>query len=93
MTIADQGIDEMQRIENTPQTKERIFLLCDQCLWTVTCLNKKYLEELLDISDTEYSCPSCMQDLSSFPVTHNDSSRYSYSKNRGLELTFGIKNK
>jgi len=28
----------MQRIENTPKTKERIFLLCDKCLWTVTCL-------------------------------------------------------
>ena len=91
MTIADQGIEEMQRIENTPKTKERIFLLCDQCLWTVTCLNKKYLEELLDISDTEYSCPSCKQDeLSSFPITENDSFRYNYSKSRGLEITFGI---
>jgi hypothetical protein len=83
----------MQRIENTPKTKEKIFLLCDQRLWTVTCINKKYLEELLD-SDTEYSCPSCRQDqLTSFPVTDNDSFGYSYSKNRGLELTFGIKNK
>lgn len=81
----------MQTIEN-PKTKERIFLLCDQCLWAVTCLNKKYLEELTDISETEYSCPSCKQDgLSSFPLTQNDSFSYNYSDNRGLEINFGIK--
>jgi hypothetical protein len=83
----------MHTIENT-KTKERIFLLCDQCLWTVTCLDKKYLDELSDISDTEYSCPSCKQDpLSSFPITPNDSFTYSHSKARGLEIMFGIKNK
>jgi hypothetical protein len=82
----------MQTIENTPKTRERIFLLCEQYPWTVTCLNKKYLEELLDISDTECSCPSCKQDeLSSFPIRRNDSFRYNYSKTRGLEITFGIK--
>ena len=81
----------MQTIEN-PKTNERIFLLCDQCLWAVTCLNKKYLEELSDISDTEYTCPSCKQDqLSSFPITHNDSFSYKNSKSRGLDITFGIK--
>jgi hypothetical protein len=78
----------------SPKTGEKIFLLCDQCLWGVTCLNKNYLEELSEISNEYYSCPMCKQDqLSSFPVTHNDSFRYSYSKKRGLELTFGIKNK
>ena len=83
----------MHTIENT-KTKERIFLLCDQCLWTVTCLDKKYLDELSDISDTEYSCPSCKQDpLSSFPITSNDSFTYSHSKARGLEIIFAIKNK
>lgn len=84
----------MQTIENSPKIKERIFLLCDQCLWTVTCLNKKYLEELSNISGTEYNCPSCKQDeLSSFPIAHDDSFTYNYSKNRGIELSFGIKNK
>jgi hypothetical protein len=56
--------------EFNPKINERIFLLCDQCLWTVTCLNKKYLEELSEISETEYTCPVCHQDqLSSFPVS------------------------
>ncbi|MDW0183314.1 MAG: hypothetical protein QOK91_09640 [Nitrososphaeraceae archaeon] len=52
---------------------ERIFLLCDQCLWAVTCINKKYLEELSEISEAEYSCPICKQDqLSSFPITSSN---------------------
>jgi len=71
---------------------ERIFLLCDQCLWAVTCINKKYLEELSEISDVEYSCPICKQDqLSSFPITSKNTFRYRYSKNKGLEITFTIK--
>jgi hypothetical protein len=79
----------MQTIENA-KTKERIFLLCDQCLWAVTCLDKKYLEELCDISDTEFACPSCKRDqLSSFPLTANDSFRYNYSDKKGIEITFG----
>ena len=81
----------MQITENSPKSKERIFLLCDHCFWTVTCMNKKYLEELADVSETEYSCPSCKQEeLTSFPITQNDSFRYNYSKSRGLEITFGI---
>lgn len=71
---------------------ERIFLLCDQCLWAVTCINKKYLEELSEISEVEYSCPMCKQDqLSSFPITSNNTFRYRYSKNKGVEITFTIK--
>lgn len=54
---------------------------------------QKYLEELSEISETEYTCPVCHQDqLSSLPVSPNDSYRYSYSKNRGLEVAFRIKN-
>jgi hypothetical protein len=81
----------MHTIEKNAKSEERIFLLCDQCLWTVTCVDKKYLEELSDISDVEYSCPLCKKDqLSSFPIAQNDSFRYSYSKGRGIEITFGI---
>ena len=76
---------------NSPKINERIFLICDQCMWTVTCLNKKYLEELSEISDTEYSCPKCKQDeLSSFPITDNDSFRYDFSKRKGLEISFTV---
>lgn len=72
-----------------PKINERIFLLCDKCLWTVTSLNKIYLQE---ISQTNYTCPLCHQDeLSSFPVSPNDAFTYNYSNRRGLELTFGIK--
>ena len=80
----------MQITKNSPKSMEKIFLICDQCMWTVTCLNKKYLEELSEISDTEYSCPTCKQDeLSSFPITSNDSFRYEYSKKKGLDISFG----
>ena len=78
--------------EINPKINERIFLLCDRCLWTVTCLTKKYLDELSEISETEYTCPICNQDsLSSFPVSPNDSYTYSYSKNRGLEVALRSK--
>ena len=78
--------------ETNPKINERIFLLCDRCLWTVTCLTKKYLYELTEISETEYTCPICNQDaLSSFPVSPNDSYTYSYSKNRGLEVALSSK--
>ncbi|HKQ20470.1 MAG TPA: hypothetical protein VJS91_00395 [Nitrososphaeraceae archaeon] len=76
--------------ENNPKINEKIFLVCDQCMWTVTCLDKKYLNELSEISDIEYSCPVCKYDqLSSFPLTQNDSFTYNHSRNRGLEITFG----
>ncbi len=76
----------------SPKIGERIFLLCDQCLWTATCLNKKYLEELSEISEEYYSCPICKQDeLSSFPISPNDSFRYNYSDSRGIEIKFGMK--
>ena len=75
--------------ENSLKANQPIFLFCDQCLWTVTCLNKIYLQE---ISQTNYICPACNQDeLSSFPVSPNDAFTYNYSDKRGLELTFGIK--
>ena len=68
---------------------ERIFLLCDQCFWTVTCLNKTYLKETLAKNNR---CPRCNQDqLSSFPVMPNDSFTYNYSKKRGIELNFGVR--
>ena len=67
---------------------ERIFLLCDQCFWTVTFLDKTYLKKIL----VKNRCPRCNQDqLSSFPVMPNDAFTYSYSKKRGIEINFGIR--
>ncbi|CAN5609894.1 hypothetical protein BH18THE1_BH18THE1_16880 [soil metagenome] len=81
----------MEAKQSNLKTQERIFLLCDQCFWTVTCLDKKYLDELSDTPNLEHNCPNCKKDqLSSFPINHNDSYRYSYSKRRGVEITFGI---
>ena len=72
-----------------PKSNERIFLLCDKCFWTVTCLNKVYLQKILAKNNR---CPNCSQDqLSSFPVMPNDSFTYSYSKKRGIELNFGLR--
>ncbi|MGH9973324.1 MAG: hypothetical protein ACRD93_05455 [Nitrososphaeraceae archaeon] len=72
-----------------PKANERVFLLCDHCFWTVTCLDKIYLQEILGKNNR---CPLCNQaQLSSFPVMPNDSFTYSYSKKRGIELNFGIR--
>ena len=45
---------------------ESIFLICDECLWNATCLNKSWLKKVLG---TNYLCPVCQQDhMSSFPL-------------------------
>ena len=86
------AIAERTTNNNSAKMNERIFLVCDRCLWTVTCLNKKYLDELSEISEVELSCPSCKDDqLSSFPVMQNDSFTYTYSKIKGLKIRFGVK--
>jgi len=37
-------------------------------------------------------CPACKyEQLSSFPITPNESFTYSHSRTRGLEVVFGIK--
>jgi hypothetical protein len=83
---------EIEINETSPKINERIFLLCDRCLWTVTCLTKKYLDELTEISETEYTCPICNQEpLSSFPISRSNSYTYRYSKNSGLEIAFRSK--
>lgn len=74
-----------------PRINESVFLLCDRCLWTVTCLNKLYLDETIERNNT---CPVCnYKQLSSFPIIPNDSFTYSHSKSRGIEIIFGIKNR
>lgn len=84
MSIAERATDN-----ESAKISERIFLACDRCRWTVTCLNKRYLNELTEISDTEYSCPSCGEDqLSSFPISQTNSFTYIYSKRKGLEIKF-----
>lgn len=84
-----EGKRKIMSDSKNPKMNERIFLLCDQCFWTVTCLNKTYLKKILARNNR---CPRCNQDqLSSFPVMPNDSFTYNYSKKRGIELSFGIR--
>jgi hypothetical protein len=76
------------KYENNPKSKERIFFLCEECLWSMTCLNKSHLEEIIG---KESTCPVCFQDqLSSFPLVLNDSFSYGYSEKSGVEVKFGI---
>lgn len=86
-----EGKSKIMSESKSPKINERIFLLCDQCLWTVTCLDKTYLDKILAKNNR---CPRCNQhQLSSFPVMPNDVFTYSYSKKRGIELSFGIRKK
>ena len=75
---------------SNPKCNEKIFFVCDECMWTVTCLDKKYFTELTNNSDIEYSCPMCKEkQLSSFPLADSESFTYNHSRSRGLELKFG----
>jgi hypothetical protein len=59
------------KCEGNPKSKERIFFLYEECLWTMTSLDKSHLD---DIIGKESTCPMCFQDqLSSFPIILNDS--------------------
>jgi hypothetical protein len=79
------------RYEGSTKSKERIFFLCEECLWSMTSLDKSHLEEIIG---KESTCPRCFQDqLSSFPLVLNDSFTYGYSEKRGIEVKFGIANR
>lgn len=79
------------KYEGNPKSKERIFFLCEECLWSMTSLDKSHLGEIIG---KESTCPVCFQDeLSSFPLMLNDSFTYGYSEKRGIEVKFGISRK
>lgn len=64
---------------------DRIFLICDQCLWNVTCLNTFAMRGILG---TNNLCPACNQEqLSSFPVKTEDSIGHNQSKKARLLFT------
>ena len=77
---------EEQIYKANPKSNERIFFLCEDCLWGMTLLGKSHMEE---ISGKEKMCPLCSQDqLSSFPLRMNDSFTYDYSERTGIEIKF-----
>jgi hypothetical protein len=75
------------KYEDNPKSKESIFFLCEDCLWSMTLLDKSHLEEIVGRDST---CPMCRQDdLTSFPLVLNESFTYNYSENRGIDIKFG----
>ena len=69
-----------------PKSKERIFILCEDCMWSVTSWDKSRL--FVDVGKNGI-CPICHQDqLSSFPLITNDSFTYRYSEKNGIEVKF-----
>ena len=71
------------------KANQSIFLLCDHCFWTATCLDKLQINQVLGPNSI---CPVCKyQQLSSFPITTNESFTYDISSTKGLEISFGIR--
>jgi hypothetical protein len=75
------------KYDENPKSYERIFFLCEDCLWSMTLLDKSHLAEMIGRKST---CPMCGQDgLSSFSLVLNESFTYDYSENKGIEVKFG----
>jgi len=72
--------------QTTLNINQSIFLLCDHCFWTATCLGKLHIKQILGANSI---CPMCKyEQLSSFPINANESFTYENSKTRGLEIVF-----
>jgi hypothetical protein len=70
------------------RTREAIFVLCDNCHWSVTFIDKSRLNFI------ENGCIVCEESLvSSFPILDNESFTIDISERRGVELKFGIRRK
>lgn len=77
--------------QTTLNINQSIFLLCDHCLWTATCLGKLHIRQILGANSL---CPMCKyEQLSSFPITANESFTYENSRARGIEIVFGVRSK
>ena len=61
-----------------------IFILCDNCYWCVTYLDKTRIP-------SENRCPKCNannDELTSFPIMTNESFTFDHNDKRGVELEF-----
>lgn len=68
------------------RAKEAIFVLCDNCYWAATFINKSKLNVI------ENGCLSCDESLvSSFPILDNESFTFDRTERRGVELNFGVR--
>lgn len=74
--------------ETSRRAKEAIFVLCDNCHWAATFIDKARLNLI------ENGCIVCEESLlSSFPILDNESFTIDISERRGVELIFGVRRK
>ena len=74
--------------ETSRRAKETIFVLCDNCHWAATFIDKSRLNLV------ENGCIVCEESLlSSFPILDNESFTIDISERRGVELIFGVRQK
>ena len=74
--------------ETNRRAKEAIFVLCDNCFWAATFIDKSRLDVI------ENGCIVCDESLvSSFPILDNESFTFDLTERRGVELKFGVRRK
>lgn len=74
--------------ETNRKANEAIFVLCDNCHWAATFIDKSRLAVL------ENGCIGCEESLiSSFPILDNESFTFDITERRGIELKFGVRSK
>lgn len=70
------------------KAKEAIFVLCENCYWAATFIDRTKLQVI------ENGCILCEESLiSSFPILDNESFTFDISERRGVELNFGVRRK
>jgi hypothetical protein len=65
---------------NTSRKTERLFVLCDGCLWSATILDKQHSYAAV--------CLQCGKQLSSLPLTNDEGYRLSFDQRRGIDVEF-----
>jgi hypothetical protein len=74
--------------ETNRRAKEAIFVLCDNCYWAATFIDKSRLDVIED------GCILCEESLvSSFPILDNESFTFDITERRGVVLNFGARRK
>ena len=74
--------------ETNRRAKEAIFVLCDNCYWAATFIDKSRLDAI------ENGCILCEESLvSSFPILDNESFTLEITERRGVEMNFGARRK
>jgi hypothetical protein len=72
------------RIPTHSWSSPPIFILCDNCYWCATYLDKTRIP-------SENGCPKCNANnnqLTSFPIMANESFSFDHTNKRGVELEF-----